>query len=71
MGQKFYPESVDIECAYFKVRHCHLKTVFLNDTPMMIHCRLYPHNFHICKSFDGGESTPVIADTLGGKIECP
>ena len=37
----------------------------------MIHCRLYPHNFHICKSFDGGESTPVIADTLGGKIECP
>ena len=71
MGQKFYPESVDIECAYFKVRHWHLKTVFLNDTPMMIHCRLYPHNFHICKSFDGGESTPVIADTLGGKIECP
>ena len=71
MGQKFYPESVDIECAYFKVRRWHLKTVFLNDTPMMIHCRLYPHNFHICKSFDGGESTPVIADTLGGKIECP
>ena len=67
MGQKFYLESDDIKCTYFKVRRWHLKTVFfLNDTP--IHCRLYPHKLHICKTFDGGESTPVIAETLGGKI---
>ena len=39
---------------------------FLNDTP--IHCRLCPHKLHVCKTFDGGESTPVIAETLGGKI---
>ena len=31
---------------------------------MMIHCRLYPHNLHICKSFDGGESTPVSGKDL-------
>ena len=31
----------------------------------MIHCTT---TYIICKSFDGGESTPVFADTLGGKI---
>ena len=29
---------------------------------------LYTHNLHVCKSFDWGESTPVIADTLGGRF---
>ena len=64
MGQKFYLESLDIKCAYFKVRRWHLKTVFLNT--VTVDCT--PQNVHMCKSFDGGESTPVIADTLGGKI---
>ena len=27
-----------------------------------------PPQINICKTFDGGESTPVIAETLGGNI---
>lgn len=38
-----------------------LEAVFLNDKPTMIHCRNL-------KSFAGGESTLIIAETLGGKI---
>ena len=66
MGQKFYLESDDIKCTYFKVRRWHLKTVFFKRHTYSL--STVPPQINICKTFVGGESTPVIAETLGGNI---
>ena len=63
MGQKFYLESVDIKCTYFKVRRWNFKTVFFNDTPMMIYCRLYPQNLKVLL----GVSRLPLLRTLSGE----
>ena len=65
MGQKFYLESVDIKCTYFKVRRWNFKTVFFKRHTDDDLLSTVPPKL---KSFAGGESTPVIADALGGRF---